>query len=518
MTREDQSSRPILMDSSETQDLVLKRSDSAPEKIPPVTHQHPQKTGLAIILSQPSQWLRMLCKELNGSFVLGVVLVYGFSQGFSMSFFKVVTDYYWKDVKKVQPSSVQMFIGLYYIPWIMKPLWGLLTDVFPINGYKRRPYFLLAGILGTTSAFIVSTNSKLTVVSANICLIGFTTGVAIADVTIDACIAKNSIEKPSLATDMQSLCSLCTSVGALLGYSMSGIVVHLFGAQGALGLLTIPPALLILLGFVSYEQKTVHSSDKRKAFEKVGSAMIGICKTIKCSQVWKPSLYMYLSLSLSFSTHEGQFYWYTDPKAGPAFSEAFLGFIYAIGALASIAGILIYHKVLKDYPFRNLLFFAQLFYAVSGMLDLIFIFRWNLKLGIPDYVFVVMEESCSRIISKIRWMPMVILSSKLCPLGIEGTFFALLMCIDSLGSLTAKSSGGMVLHLFNVTRTDFTNLWLVVFIRNLLRIGTLGLVFLVPKADQSHTLLPSNMLTTYTRVETEEEGLQLVTVDEKTKA
>jgi hypothetical protein len=37
--------------------------------------------------------------------------------------------------------------------------------------------------------------------------------------------------------------------------------------------------------------------------------------------VRKPSLYMYLSLALSISTHEGQFYWYTDPKAGPAFSQ-----------------------------------------------------------------------------------------------------------------------------------------------------------------------------------------------------
>lgn len=32
---------------------------------------------------------------------------------------------------------------------------------------------------------------------------------------------------------------------------------------------------------------------------------------------------MFLCLSLSISTHEGQFYWYTDKKAGPAFSQVF---------------------------------------------------------------------------------------------------------------------------------------------------------------------------------------------------
>lgn len=194
-----------------------------------------------------------------------------------------------------------------------------------------------------------------------------------------------------------------------------------------------------------------------------------------------------------------------------------MGIIYAIGALASIVGVLIYHKTLKDYPFRSLLFFAQLLYAVSGMLDLVFVLRWNLALGIPDYFFVVMEECVSRIISRIRWMPMMVLSSRLCPTGIEGTFFALLMCIDSLGSLTSKSAGGIVLHLFRVTRTNFKNLWLTLLIRNLLRFGTLALIFLVPNADHSSLVVPSNILTESTNSSTgrDDDNLQLVPLNEK---
>jgi hypothetical protein len=58
-----------------------------------------------------------------------------------------------------------------------------------------------------------------------------------------------------------------------------------------------------------------------QAVEDLQIALRGMSKTIKLPQVWKPSLYMYLSLALSISTHEGQFYWYTYPKAGPAFSQ-----------------------------------------------------------------------------------------------------------------------------------------------------------------------------------------------------
>lgn len=181
--------------------------------------------------------------------------------------------------------------------------------------------------------------------------------------------------------------------------------------------------------------------------------------------------------------------------------------IYAIGAIASIAGVLIYQKLLKQYPFRLLLLFAQLLYFFSGTLDLSFVLRWNLKIGLPDSAFVVLEESCSRIVSKIRWMPMHVLSAKLCPLGIEGTFFALLMCIDSIGGLISKWGGGLLLHLLRVTRTNFDNLWLAVLVRNVLRLGTLAFIFLVPASEQSESLLPSYL---EGKVEREEESVELV--------
>jgi hypothetical protein len=194
--------------------------------------------------------------------------------------------------------------------------------------------------------------------------------------------------------------------------------------------------------------------------------------------------------------------------------QEFVGMIYAVGALASIAGVLIYQKTLKDYPFRSLLLYAQLLYGMTGMLDVIFFLRWNLVIGIPDYFFVIMEECVSRIISRIRWIPMIVLSTRLCPLGIEGTFFALLMCIDSLGSLSSKWGGGIVLHLFHVTRTDFTNLWLAILIRNFLRFATIGLIFLVPKGDQEDDLIPPDILTANSDASLDDDGLELALVKE----
>jgi hypothetical protein len=174
--------------------------------------------------------------------------------------------------------------------------------------------------------------------------------------------------------------------------------------------------------------------------------------------------------------------------------QEFVGLVHAIGAVASMLGVLVYHKCLKDYPFRSILLYAQLLYGVSGLLDLTFVLRWNLALGVPDAAFVTLEECVSRVVGRVRLMPMMVLSTKLCPPGVEGTFFALLMCIDSLGMLAAKAGGAAVLRGLRVTRTDFGHLWLAVLLRNVLRFATLGAIGLVPTADQTDVLVPRELL------------------------
>ncbi|KAA8525646.1 hypothetical protein F0562_007472 [Nyssa sinensis] len=76
----------------------------------------------------------MLAMETHWSFVFGVVVVYGISQGLGGALGRVGMEYYMKDVQKVQPSEAQVYSGITNIPWIIKPLWGLLTDVVPIVG------------------------------------------------------------------------------------------------------------------------------------------------------------------------------------------------------------------------------------------------------------------------------------------------------------------------------------------------------------------------------------------------
>lgn len=78
---------------------------------------------------------------------------------------------------------------------------------------------------------VLSLDKKLDLTMSLLSLMVGSAGVAIADVTIDACVTENSISHPSLAGDMQSLCGLTSSVGALVGFSVSGFLVHLLGPK-----------------------------------------------------------------------------------------------------------------------------------------------------------------------------------------------------------------------------------------------------------------------------------------------
>ncbi|PHT40083.1 putative folate-biopterin transporter 5 [Capsicum baccatum] len=268
----------------------------------------------------PVNWFKMLAMELHWSFVFGVVIVYGISQGLGGAFSRISTEYYMKDVQKVQPSESQVYSGITSIPWIVKPLWGLLTDAVPILGYHRRPYFLFAGFLGFVSMLFLSLHKNLHIVLALLSLTAGSAAVAIADVTVDACVAQNSGSHPSLAADMQSLCALSSSIGALVGFSLSGILVHLLGPMGVYGLLSIPAGLVVLVGVLLKESQT-HNFAYQQVNQNLTDAAKAMWNTLKCPEVWQPCLYMYLSFALSVDIQEGMFFWATDSAGGPQFSK-----------------------------------------------------------------------------------------------------------------------------------------------------------------------------------------------------
>jgi hypothetical protein len=48
------------------------------------------------------------------------------------------------------------FFAITLIPWLIKPVYGLLSDFVPLFGWRRRSYFLLTTGLAAAMGFILS--------------------------------------------------------------------------------------------------------------------------------------------------------------------------------------------------------------------------------------------------------------------------------------------------------------------------------------------------------------------------
>src|ERR1700677_3501132 len=54
---------------------------------------------------------------------------------------------YWlKEAVHWDPVTISASLSVLDLPWIIKPLWGAISDFVPLFGYRRRSYLILASI------------------------------------------------------------------------------------------------------------------------------------------------------------------------------------------------------------------------------------------------------------------------------------------------------------------------------------------------------------------------------------
>ena len=90
---------------------------------------------------------------------------------------------------------------------------------------------------------------------------------------------------------------------------------------------------------------------------------------------------------------------------------------------------------------------------------LLLVLHTNRTIGIPDFVFALIERIVITLVGQFITMPMVVLGARVCPVGVEGTLYALLMSITNIGGVVSSEWGSLLTSMFGITGTNFTNLW-----------------------------------------------------------
>merc|ERR1719359_2068386 len=101
-------------------------------------------------------WLDELRFVFGHRLMVLLFVVQHMNKGFASAFAGRATPYLYKNYGVPAPQ-MQIFGGITQLPWAMKPIIGLLSDVCPINGYNKAPYILLTSAVGAWAYLSVGT-------------------------------------------------------------------------------------------------------------------------------------------------------------------------------------------------------------------------------------------------------------------------------------------------------------------------------------------------------------------------
>lgn len=414
---------------------------------------------------------------------LAVGVVY-FAQG-ALGLASLAKQYFFKDVLHLPPADATFMLSLTYWPWVVKPVWGFIADSFPIFGSRRRSYLLLAGLAsGAGWAALGSGLSGDMLATTLVCMMLGNFGIALSDVVVDGLVVEKARSDDRLMGSLQSYSWSCRSVGAICSAYFSGFLLEYWGARPVFGLTAVLPLLVAASALLIQEQPTV-AKESSTGGEK-GPTNFLDDSWRQLQELWDVVRVPEVLLPVSFLVA-----WQATPSAGSAmfyfFTEKlelnpeFMGQTKLVGAVATLAGTLLYNVLFSSLPLRDYLLRVNVGAVVVGLLPLLLVTGANRDLGIPDRAFVLGDDVVQTVAGELAHMPILVLAARLCPPGVEATLFASLMSVLNLAMFTSSFVSSALTDALHVTAEDFANLAPLVLICNLSGLLPLALLPFVPE-------------------------------------
>jgi folate/biopterin transporter len=405
--------------------------------------------------------------------LIAILTVY-FVQGI-LGLARLAVSFFLKDELGLSPAQVAALMGVAALPWVIKPLFGFLSDGLPLFGYKRRPYLVLAGLLGTAAWLSLATVVHSAWAATGAILLS-SLSVAISDVIVDSLVVERARgESLSKSGSLQSLTWGTSALGGLITAYLSGWLLEHFHTQTVFAITAIFPLLISAIAGLIIEEKV----SSRPDISTVGNQIKQLRSAITQKAIWLPTAFIFLWQATP--TTDSAFFYFTTNELG--FEPEFLGRVRLVTNLASLLGVWLFQRFLKNIPFRSLMGWTTLFSCLLGMTTLILVTHTNRTLGIDDHWFSLGDSLILTVMGQIAFMPVLVISARLCPPGVEASLFALLMSVWNLAGLLSHEMGALLTHWLGVTETNFDKLWLLVFITNISSLLPLPFVNWLPAGD-----------------------------------
>ncbi|GAA6616759.1 folate/biopterin family MFS transporter [Scytonema sp. NUACC26] len=424
--------------------------------------------------------------------LVAILTVY-FVQGI-LGLARLAVSFFLKDELGLTPAQVSAMLGIVALPWIIKPLFGFISDGFPIFGYRRRPYLVLSGILGATSWVSLATIVHTPIAATLVISLG-SLSVAVSDVIVDSLVvARARKESQAEAGSLQSLTWGTSALGGLITAYFSGLLLQHFTTRTVFWITAVFPLIVSLVAWLITEspiERDANNSDKpgtacargeRANFDNIKHQVGQLRKAITQKTIWLPTLFLFLWQATPSA--DSAFFFFTTNELH--FEPEFLGRVRLVTSLASLIGIWIFQRFLKTVPYRVIFGWSAVISTVLGMTMLLLVTHTNRALGIDDHWFSLGDSLILTVMGQIAYMPILVLAARLCPAGVEATLFALLMSVTNLAGLLSYELGAGLMHLMGITESNFDSLWLLVLLTNLSTLLPLPFLKWLPSSDSQN--------------------------------
>ncbi|CAH8380814.1 unnamed protein product [Eruca vesicaria subsp. sativa] len=413
-----------------------------------------------------------------------VAMVY-FVQGV-LGLARLAVSFYLKDDLHLDPAETAVITGLSSLPWLVKPLYGFISDSVPLFGYRRRSYLVLSGLLGAFSWSLMAgfVDSKY---SAASCILLGSLSVAFSDVVVDSMVVERARgESQSVSGSLQSLCWGSSAFGGIVSSYFSGSLVESYGVRFVFGVTALLPLITSAVAVLVNEQRVVRPGPMQKEnitlvnpgfLQTSKQNMIQLWGAIKQPNVFLPTLFIFLWQATPHS--DSAMFYFTTNKLG--FTPEFLGRVKLVTSIASLLGVGLYNGFLKTVPLRKIFLVTTVFGTGLGMTQVLLVTGFNRQLGISDEWFAIGDSLILTVLAQASFMPVLVLAARLCPEGMEATLFATLMSISNGGSVLGGLMGAGLTQVFGITRDSFDNLSTLIILCNLSSLLPLPLLGLLPK-------------------------------------
>lgn len=426
--------------------------------------------------------------------IAAIFLVY-FVQGI-LGLSRLAKEFFVKDELGLDPAAASLVFTVSSIPWLVKPLWGFISDAVPLFGYRRKSYLALCGVLGTVGGVALATVVK-DVPGAAVAFTAGSLSTAFADVVIDGVVvarARVSAEKTAPGA-LQSLCWGSAAFGGILSAYYSGSLIETHGTRFVFGITALFPLLIACAAALVREDRQdsdldetddavcfkndIETDESRKESSdcdslslasRVGEMGLTLWSVGKQRAIWAPTLFVFLWQATP-NPGTAMFYFQTNELG---FAPEFLGRVALARAVAALLGVGVYNAYFKDVPLKKMFFWSAIAGTALGMTQLILVTGLNREWGIDDRLFSLGDSVVLTVLGEVSFLPVLVLAARVCPEGVEATLFAALMSVFNAGGVVSGALGAGLTKALGVTADDFENLFWLVLVCNLSSLAPLA--------------------------------------------